>query len=237
VEPIFGWLSKHGGQSWPQSLVELCDGLQVADPGVVRSVECDVEREVLPTPARLAWMLRNSHLLAPSDGSKFRSFQARLSDRAAVAAAADKLDAGYRSISRSYVLEGASHADCLIECEHAVIWVEGKRDDWLAPGTSWDVTRDQLARNLEAVWSLATAAGLDYCVIVAYEDTLKHHEQALIDGYRAGTWTAGWPHLSESQRQEFSHRIGTVRWREIVASWPAIAALAPLADLVNADGS
>jgi hypothetical protein len=132
------------------------------------------------------------------------------------------------------ILEGQSSADCLIDCEHAVVWVEGKRDDWLAPSTSWDVARDQLARNLEAAWLLARDTGRDYCLIIAYEEQLKHHEQALVNGYRTGTWSAGWPHLAENQRHEFGQRIGTIRWREIADEWRETRKLPALVDLGNA---
>ena len=54
----------------------------------------------------------------------------------------------------------------------ALIWIEGKRFDWLDPSTTWDVTRDQLARNIEAVASLAGAASKDYRLLICHEDSL-----------------------------------------------------------------
>ena len=74
-----------------------------------------------------------------------------------------------------------------MECEHAFIWIEGKRFDWLSPSTTWDVSRDQLARNIEAVWTLASKAGKDYRLLICHEFDFKHHEMALLDGYRNGT--------------------------------------------------
>jgi hypothetical protein len=62
------------------------------------------------------------------------------------------------------ILEGPTSADWLIECERALIWIEGKRYDWLDPATTWDVARDQLARNVEAAWLLAQEQGKDYWV-------------------------------------------------------------------------
>jgi hypothetical protein len=91
------------------------------------------------------------------------------------------------------VLEGSTSCDCLIECDQALIWIEGKRNDWLASSIKWDVSPDQLARNIEAVWSLAQAFGKDYAIIICHEHQLKFHEVALIDGYRrgyAGRWFA-----------------------------------------------
>jgi hypothetical protein len=44
------------------------------------------------------------------------------------------------------------------------------------------LTRDQLARNLEAVWMLAEAAGKDWWLIITHEHCLKHHEEQLVNG-------------------------------------------------------
>jgi hypothetical protein len=118
------------------------------------------------------------------------------------------------------ILEGATYADCLIETERAVVWIEGKRNDWLSPATRWDVSRDQLARNLEAAWIVATGKGKDWWLVICHEDQLKHHEEHLIDGYRRGVWSAGLPHLSEEVRMQFCTKIGTLRWSRIFDQWP-----------------
>jgi hypothetical protein len=47
-----------------------------------------------------------------------------------------------------------------------------------------DIERDQLARNIEAVWSLGQESGKYYAVILCHEHPLKFHESALIQGYR-----------------------------------------------------
>jgi hypothetical protein len=95
------------------------------------------------------------------------------------------------------------------------------------------VGRDQLARDLEAAWLFARRTGRDYCLIIAYEEELRHHEVALIDGYRNGTWSADWPHLDEHQRQEFATRIGTIRWCQIAKEWSDIRELPALMDLAS----
>jgi len=122
--------------------------------------------------------------------------------------------------------EGSTKADCIIDCTHAVIWVEGKRNDWLAPSTTWDVMRDQLARNLEAAWILATEKGKgeknDFCVVIAHEHPLKHHERLLVEGYRSGAWVGGLLHLDEATRRLFRNRIGTVTWARLAEEWPAL---------------
>jgi hypothetical protein len=76
----------------------------------------------------------------------------------------------------------------------------------------------------------------DYCVVITYETALKHHERLLIDGYRAGTWSGGWPHLPPSQRAEFASRIGTLRWAQLVDHWPALREQPGLQDVMPDDG-
>jgi hypothetical protein len=229
VQPIFKWLRAHGG-SWPARLVKMADGVAALDfCGLVVAMWLDPERKVCATPARLRWMIENVDALAPQDGRKWEEPGKRLADGAKQKALALLRDG--KPLPRELVFEGPTHADCLIECEHAFIWIEGKRFDWLSPCTTWDVTRDQLARNVEAVWSLAQAAGKEYRLLICHEHALKHHERMLLEGYRNRTWSAGWPHIPEDQRREFSTRIGTLRWTEIVHAWPAMGGLPKLRDL------
>jgi hypothetical protein len=223
VEPVFAVLERLPDPTWVQRLIDLSAGMKAPiKNGSLLSLQFRTERKVDPNVARLAWMLRNWPRLVPSDGSRYREYVRRMSDEDAISAALQRLDTGDRSVPAKMILEGPSSADCLIECESAIIWVEGKRDDWLANGTSWDVCRDQLARNVEAAWLMARDTGREYCLIIAFEDELKHHEAALIEGYRTVNWAAGWPHLDEHQRREFAQRIGTIRWRDIATEWPDV---------------
>ncbi len=224
MTPIFSWLRENGGNDWPTELLRLADGICVAnDVGALLSLAVGEERTVQPSPARLAWMIRNAHRLAPNDGRLWREYSTRLGKDQAKQKALAKLDGGTSTgISKQFIFEGPTHADCLIECEHALIWVEGKRNDWLSPCIKWDVTRDQLARNLEAAWILATAVEKDFWLVICHEHELKHHESALVDGYRTGTWNAGWPHLSTETRSLFRGKIGTLTWATIFRHWPGL---------------
>ncbi|HXB67566.1 MAG TPA: hypothetical protein VNY05_04950 [Candidatus Acidoferrales bacterium] len=224
VTPVFTWLRDNAGRDWGMEFLRLADGIAVvADVGAVTSVEVEEERAVEPSPTRLAWMIRNAHRLAPQDGRQWREYASRVIQNPARDRALALLDSGTsRGIPSKLILEGSTHADCLIECEMALLWIEGKRNDWLTPCTTWDVTRDQLARNPEAAWILATAARKDFWFVICYEHELKHHEAALVEGYRDGTWKAGWPHLPEEVRQLFRQKIGTATWASVFRRWPAI---------------
>lgn len=222
VTPTFTWLRDHGGRNWVTELLGLADGIAApASAGRLLSLHVGEEREVPASPARLAWMIRNAHRLAPVDGRRWREYQTRVIDHPKKDAALVKLDAGITTgIPAQLILEGRTHADALIETEHAVVWIEGKRNDWLSPAISWDVSRDQLARNLEAAWMLATAAGKEWWLVICHEHGLKHHEEHLIHGYRHGTWSAGLPHLPVEVRGQFRSKIGTLRWSRIFDRWP-----------------
>jgi hypothetical protein len=223
VTPIFRWLEAHGGEEWPTELLRMADGITVVEPvGKVISLWIGEERTVAPSSERLAWMIRNAHRLAPVDGRRWREYRTRVLDNPKKAAALAKLDAGSTAISPQLKLEGNTHADCLIQCEGAFVWIEGKRNDWLSPSITWDVTRDQLARNLEASWLLASQASKDFWLLICHEHELKHHEEELVHGYRTGTWKAGLPHLPAHVRALFEKKIGTLTWGAVFARWPGI---------------
>ena len=225
VLPVFGWLKENGEEYWPARLVALADGVEkLTDAGEIVAVHLKRERRVRATSERLIWMLENGRRLAPCDGKKWRELIRRTEDLDAVRNGIEKLKAG-KNPARKLILEGPTSADCLIECERALIWIEGKRFDWIAPATTWDVSRDQLARNVEAAWSLAKNAGKEYRLLICHEFPLKHHEVALLEGYRTGTLSAGMPHISPQDRQQFRERIGTLTWNEIALAWPQMPAL------------
>lgn len=225
VTPIFTTLRTHAGSDWVTELLQLADGIDVeASVGQVLSMNVGEELEVPPSPERLAWMIRNAHRLAPKDGRKWKEYRRRVIDNPERERALALLDSGSISIPRELKLEGATHADCLLECNGAIVWIEGKRNDWLSPCIDWDVTRDQLARNLDAAFRLGQARGKDFWLLICHEYDLKHHEEELIEGYRSGTWKAGFPHFSSETRAEFKTKIGTVRWQRIFQHWPALFA-------------
>jgi hypothetical protein len=221
VKPIFHWLKQNGGDMWPTRLLQLTEGLRISSsPGRVVSVNFEKEITVPASPQRLAWMIENVSRLVPRDARRWRELRHHVLDNSERDDALRRLKQGeVKGIPRLLILEGPSHADCLIECEQMIVWIEGKRNDWLAPSTTWDVARDQVARDLESAWLLAQGQKKDYCLLIIHEHPLKHHEEQLINGYRAGTWNGGWPHLDEKTRREFSHRIGTLTWSSIVAEW------------------
>jgi hypothetical protein len=224
IEPFFSWLRDNGATHWPQTFLARVEGLAVAiEIGQLVRIAFDVEQRRPASPARLAWMIINAERLAPRDGRRWREYRSRVTENPRRDQALTMLREGRREgIDRRLILEGSTCADCLIECEHAVIWVEGKRNDWLSYGTDWDVTRDQLARNLEAAADYAAELGKEYCLVICHEAALKHHEQLLVDGYRAMTWSGGWPHIDEARRRDFSQRIGTTTWRKLAEEWPVL---------------
>jgi len=179
-------------------------------------------------------MLENVDRLTPSNQSDYEQLRLRVADRDRVQKAIASLILGGVNELDDLELEGATHADCLIECEHAFVWIEGKRTDRIDPSIKWDVTRNQLARNLEAVWSLAHAAGKDYRMLLCHEYPPKDHDPnaaKLVEGYRAGKLWAGMPHVSIDVRLQFSRRIGTLSWAEIADEWCKVRKLCGPHDL------
>lgn len=203
VDPVFGWLKAHRKPDWPLRLLRLADGLQVElDPG--RATSVTFETAVLASQERLDWLVENVSRLGHG-GELLKEVRRRSTS----------------TDGRLRVLEGTTYADCLIECERAIVWIEGKRHDWLSAGTKWDPRRDQLARNVEAAWLTSLAhQKKEFFVLLCHEAGLSPADQALVDGYRSATLTAGLPHVEAEVRAEFAKRIGTVTWSAIVGEWP-----------------
>src|SRR5215472_14481420 len=130
VAPVFMWLQASGGSGWVTKLLRLADGIQIDNSvGEVVSLCVGKERKVEPSPARLGWMIRNAHKLTPTDGRLWREYRRRVIDNPRREEALRTLDAGdANGLSKNMKLEGPTHADCLIECERAFVWIEGKRD-------------------------------------------------------------------------------------------------------------
>jgi hypothetical protein len=232
VEPVFRWLTRNGGPDWPRRLLHLADGLiGVTPPGSPLPGNYTKEARVAPSPTRLAWMLRHAERLAPRDGRRHQEFTRRVLNSPRRPEVLRAIEEGRVPTRSTLILEGKTSADWLIECERALIWIEGKRYDWLDTAIKWDTSRDQVARNVEAAWLLAQELGKDYWVLICHEYPLKHHEAQLIAGYRAGTWNGGWPHLPEAQRREFGQKIGTLRWAQIAEVWPQLREEPTLRDL------
>jgi hypothetical protein len=218
VEPVFGWFHQHSPPGWPERLLQLAEGLGIEiHPGEVKRVFFEVG--VPASQSRLDWLLENTDGLGHT-GTRLDELTRRLASQD----------------PRLHVLEGTTYADALIECDRAIIWIEGKRTDWLSPATTWDPQRDQLARNVEAAWIYALENGYeDFCVLLCHEVDLRPEERALVDGYRSGQLSAGWPHVDQEIRQEFAKRIGTLTWSEIIAEWPALREDERLASLPSAE--
>ncbi len=238
VLPVFGWLRDHGEPGWPDALAAMATGLSdVPKIGAALRVHLENELKVPAGARRLRWLLANGARLTPSDGRRWRELETRTRRVASLDAVDRCLDAGV-SLPPLLTLEGETSGDCVIECEDAIVWIEGKRHDWLAPHTTWDSARDQLARNLEAAWLYASTQDKDFCLLICCEDALRSHEQLLVDGYRNATWSGGWPHLDPTERAMLAERIGLVRWADIAIQWPALHELPELSDLhAHADPS
>lgn len=142
-----------------------------------------------------------------TDGLRRRLVGADPSDRReAQVQALRELDAGVPSTGKWWAFEGATQVDCLIETEHLVLAIEGKRTDTVAARTEWYPQRNQLVRNLEAVHQFA--AGRPSFVLLACER--PEPELAASDVARST------PHLGADERDQLLGRsLGQATWLEI----------------------
>jgi hypothetical protein len=238
VQPVFNWLKMSNVSNWAQVLVNMADGLKHKPKcGTVIDVVINKEKTMPASPTRLAWMLSNAERLRPKSESSCEELKKRMANRVAVTAALSQLDkaTGVVPLPRGLSLESSTHADCLIKCEKVIIWIEGKRFDRISFSTKWDKSRDQIARNLDAVQRLAQEEGKDYCLLICHEYPLSRHENSLVKGYRECTIIGGMPHINEEMRRELGQRIGLVTWHDMACKWEGIRLLPQLYDLDSLD--
>jgi len=234
VRPVFNWFSKCGCLTWAQDLVNMAEGLNYRPIcGAVIKVHYEKEWHVPASSIRLAWMMQHKSSLVLNNRRDIDELKARLADHTAVKVIINKLLSSIESVRLPprYRLEGSTYADCLIECEKAIIWIEGKRFDRISFSTKWDKNRDQIARNLDALQRLAQKEGKDYCLIICHEHELDYREQNLVKGYRGGALLDGMPHLEEPVRRDLGLRIGMLTWQAISRKWKGIRLLPKLSDL------
>jgi hypothetical protein len=93
VEPAFTWLRDNAEPDWPTRVVELVDGLKVElRPGPLVRLDFEKERPISPSPARLAWMIRNAERLTPRAGVRWREYKRRVTDNPRTQETLVKLD-------------------------------------------------------------------------------------------------------------------------------------------------
>jgi hypothetical protein len=110
-----------------------------------------------------------------------------------------------RSKNEWWVFEGPTSVDCFLETSDMVLFIEGKRTDSVADCTDWCPSRNQIARNLEAVQSIAK--GKRYGVLLAAEKHIDISPSAIVQGL---------PHMSEPERRFLGeHYLGCVTWTDL----------------------
>jgi len=181
-----------------------------------------------PPPARfLRWLIENpSRLTWPTDnesgkgkvprtfGDPTQSLRSRLvnDDLDARSEALDALAADGAAGSRRkwWAFEGFTSVDCVLESDHLLVLIEGKRTESISAATDWYPQRNQIVRNVEVASCVAAEVGKDFGAILCAETHLELSEQAFTDGL---------PHLSEpEQKALWAHYWGCVTWQQIVDS-------------------
>jgi hypothetical protein len=107
-----------------------------------------------------------------------------------------------------WAFEGFTSVDCVLETEHLLVFIEGKRTEPISSATAWYPQRNQIVRNLEVASAVARAAGKDFAVIVCAEEDMELSDRAFSNGL---------PHLSIVERKNLrTHYWGCITWRQIV---------------------
>jgi hypothetical protein len=175
-----------------------------------------------PAPERLlAWLIRNpgelddARISAPNAGTTAeKRRRLKSGDPEVVREGLDALlvSGSSAALREWWAFEGPTSIDCYLETDEFVFAIEGKRTERLASSTSWLPERNQLARNLEVVQSLA--CGRRYGVIMVVErltDFAYVESQALLDYVSPAR-----PHFHEYEREFLArHFLGVLTWQEL----------------------
>ena len=109
-----------------------------------------------------------------------------------------------------WAFEGFTSVDCVLETEHLLVFIEGKRTEPISSATAWYPQRNQIVRNVEVARAVASAAGKDFAVIVCAEEYMELSDNAFSNGL---------PHLSIVERKNLqTHYWGCITWGQIVGT-------------------
>jgi hypothetical protein len=109
------------------------------------------------------------------------------------------------SARKWWAFEGFTEVDCVLETDTILLFIEGKRTEWLSPATQWYPRRNQLSRNLEVAWE--GAGSKEFAVLVISEKMTRLPTDEVI--------TQGFPHLQPVEREQLrNHWLGCLTWEE-----------------------
>jgi len=109
-----------------------------------------------------------------------------------------------------WAFEGFTRVDCLLETEHFILLIEGKRTEPFSPSTAWFPGRNQVLRNLDVAREVAGQRNKNYAVMVMAED---HIDPVTIDGVDRSL-----PHLSQRDCSFLlDHYLGCITWSQALA--------------------
>jgi len=110
----------------------------------------------------------------------------------------------YHSKKEWWAFEGFTEMDCLIETEHYLLGIEGKRTDFVSPSTYWFQDRNQIVRNIEVLAELAREKEKEYAFILITEDG----ENPLKEEH----FRVSLPHNEGLVSELFKHFLGCISW-------------------------
>jgi hypothetical protein len=116
-----------------------------------------------------------------------------------------------------WVLEGSTYVDCGLFAKNATVFIEGKRTEpKLTESVSWDLQRNQVFRNLDALRSV-NSEGSDFfqLLIVDQQSSAEVEARRLDGGYEQAV--PSWPHLSNNEARQLyeKHYLGYTTWQAV----------------------
>lgn len=186
----------------------------------LKTIRNAYERDIPPSTTFLRWLLHNpDRLVWPrGTGGRERIFANSTTERRKRLLAGDieVRDEALAELDRSgekgsklrwWAFEGFTSVDCLLETEHLLVLIEGKRTEGISESTDWFRGRNQVIRNLEVAQTM-TGATKEYAVLLCAEKSIELPDAA---------WRDSLPHFSDQDILELKrHYLGCATWPQIV---------------------
>lgn len=176
----------------------------------------------LPPPYRfLRWLIENQDRMK-CPGGKFGEKTQDKRDRLFGKAGPDAVEEARREAlaelerfgpsrfdRKWWAFEGFTEADCCLETERLVLFIEGKRNESLGSSTNWYPARNQLVRNLEV--GQEYAGDKDFAVFVIAEQDIGLIIPDMVN--------QSLPHFSHAERKTLmKHYLGCILWADLCRS-------------------
>lgn len=131
-------------------------------------------------------------------------------------------------------VEGKSEIDVVLESSNYLVFLEAKLGSDISATTSYDPSRNQIARNIDCAIESAGSREPVFLMLVRDCDANRAYVQ-MMDAYqrRPELLQRDLPHRNQQQLQRIAERLAILRWRDLAGDWLRTPDTDPLTESVR----